>query len=353
MNPMEPSIDRRDANGDADDINRRSFGDSVRKKKEKTIRVMFQNVRGIGYGKKHFKAERVRQTIVNHKVDVMMIAEVNVNWERAGRENSFRQIARYWFRQCKSSCTYNQHQRLEVTKWQPGGHAIVSRDEISLRIINYDQDIRRMGRWTSQLIQGKMGIKTRVVSVYVPRTSKDHTHQRIYCQQQAALLKLKVTGAVLTVFWEDFWEQIDKWRAQGDQLVIGGDWNEDIREEEFLKPFLERRLVPTNFVRHGPDLPATHNAGKLPIDEIFVSETLEYKKCGYLEHGHSSGDHRALWVDITYTSALGDKLPTLTTFEARKLKCHDPRIVERYNTLLKVLLMHENFMQRLIIIITH
>ena len=44
---------------------------------------------------------------------------------------------------------------------------------------------------------------------------------------------------------------------------------------------------------------------------------------------------------------IGDKLPPIMTFQARKLKCTDPRVVDRYNQLLKRYLMKERYMQRL------
>ena len=287
-----------------DSINSQCFGDKIKgKKKKEVMRVMFQNIRGLGYTKKSLKSEAVKKTIVDNKVDVMLMTEINVNWERAGRRNSFQNIGRHWFKTCKPSCTFNHHQKIidNKTKWQPGGHAIVSRDEISRRVHKYDHNNRQIGRWTSQLIKGKENLNTRVVSVYVPRPSKDYTRQRIFCQQQTALLKLGVSGTVLTIFWSDFWAQIDKWLEEGNSLIIGGDWNTDIRNKEFLKPFEERNLIPAVHSKHGYNLPATHNAGSLPIDEIFLSSTIELKNSGYLEHSHSSGDHRPVWVDVTKT----------------------------------------------------
>ena len=52
----------------------------------------------------------------------------------------------------------------------------------------------------------------------------------------------------------------------------------------------------------------TYNGGKDPIDEIFVSITLDVKKAGYLEHGSSQGDHRPIWIDLDKHLALGTVL---------------------------------------------
>ena len=132
----------------------------------------------------------------------------------------------------------------------------------------------------------------------------------------------------------------------GEQLIIAGDFNEDIRKDEVLKGFKDRQLIPANLDRHGPNLPATHNSGKESIDEIFVSSTINVEQCGYLEHGQLVGDHRPLWIEISKMSMLGAKLPNMTTYSARRLKCNDPRLVARYNRKLDELLQQNGIYNR-------
>ena len=126
---------------------------------------------------------------------------------------------------------------------------------------------------------------------------------------------------VLKVFWEDFWTDIDKWLEDGEQLVIiSGDWNTDVTKDNFLEDFEKRELVPDMSSIHGENLPETHNNGSHPIDDIFVSQTLEIHAAGYLEHGATLSDHRPIWVDITKQSMIGTKSKLSPTFAARKLK---------------------------------
>ena len=40
---------------------------------------------------------------------------------------------------------------------------------------------------------------------------------------------MEVIQPVRVTFWKDFWEEIDAWMENGEQLVIGGDWNTYIR----------------------------------------------------------------------------------------------------------------------------
>ena len=59
-------------------------------------------------------------------------------------------------------------------------------------------------------------------------------------QQQKGTLsttQMNMVKPVREVFWQDFWECVDKWMAQGEHLIIGGDWNQDVCSNTFLKPF--------------------------------------------------------------------------------------------------------------------
>ena len=147
---------------------------------------------------------------------------------------------------------------------------------------------------------------------------------------------------VLEVFWEDFWRQIDEWIANGDQLIVCGDWNINVTKDSFLEPFKNRNLIPIMSTKFGKSLPATHNNGSYAIDEIFVSTTVSVQSAGYLEHGSSLSDHCPLWIDVTKDSIIGVKAKLKPTYATRKLKTSDPRVVSRYLTKLEELLHSNN-----------
>ena len=203
-----------------------------------------------------------------------------------------------------------------------------------------------MGRWVSTIIQGKHGIKTRIVSVYVPILMSKHGHKKVACQQQRALLAMGITGNVLDIFWRDLWKDIDQWIEAGEQLIVAGDWNTNVTKEKFLEEFERRNLIPAIATVHGKNLPPTHNNGSVPIDEIFVSRTININAAGYLEHGSTLSDHRPIWIDVTKQSLIGTKSKLSPTFAARKLKTNDPRIVNNYLNKLHSLLNENKVVQR-------
>ena len=67
---------------------------------------------------------------------------------------------------------------------------------------------------------------------------------------------------------------VKKWLAKGDQVVIGIDVNDDVRSCTFSEAMGQLRLVKVITMRHGHDVPCTHNHGSKPIDGIYVSCTL-------------------------------------------------------------------------------
>ena len=326
----------------------RLFGDLIDFKEKGSIRIMFQNVNGFGYTTKSVKSLGIRDMINDKKVDVMAMAELNKNWGKMRRPNTLPQVCKGWFRRCRTVVAYNQHERRKKKGkiHQPGGTAVVSKGDMALRSGKAEYDSLRLGRWSSQVFQGKHGVTTRVVSVYVPILVSTHGHKKVAVQQQKAFLAMGIKDNVITKFWSDLWKQIDGWLGKGEQLIIGGDWNTDVTKEKFLQQFSKRNLIPTTSTRHGKQLPETHNNGSKPIDEIFISSTLQITAAGYLEHGSAMSDHRPIWVDLTRDTVLGVKATKAPTYEARRLKTNDPRIVDNYISTLKEILVSYNFESR-------
>ena len=308
----------------------RIFGDECIKKGKEITRVMFLNVNGLGYSEKSVKSQSMKNLMVRHNVDVMALAETNVHWSKLRRAQTLPHRCRYWFQTSRTVMSYNQHEKRTKSKHQPGGTAVITRGEMALRVNKFEYDKKRMGRWASQTLQGKQGLVTRIVSVYVPTIISKHGHKKVTCQQQRALLSMGITDNVITVFWQDLWQQIDSWLEAGEQLVVAGDWNQDVSKQKFLEEFRKRGLVPSIGSKHGPDLPATHNNGSVAIDEIFCSSSLLVEAAGYLEHGSTLSDHRPIWIDLNKSTVVGTKAKLQPTYAARKLKTNDPRVVKKY-----------------------
>ncbi len=240
---------------------------------------------------------------MENKIDIMAIVETNVNWKRVRKKMTIWDKTRGWFENQRVSAAYNSHDR-SGKRYQPGGCSIITQGELALRSGKSGQDSRKLGRWTWTTYQGKNGIKLRIISVYVPNTSKQYGIRKTYSQQQQVLLAKGIKTNPILIFWEDFWEMVDKCIEDGEQLIIGGDWNTDIREKNLSHHSKKEKMIPSIISQHGINGPETYQRGSVPIDEIFISKNIAITRCGYLPHGINCSDHRAIWIDINKISVL-------------------------------------------------
>ena len=76
--------------------------------------------------------------------------------------------------------------------------------------------------------------------------------------------------------------------------------------------------------------------GTYPIDSISMSpEITDIVQGGWLDLGVGYSDHRILYVDMDMYKFLGKHKNSTTTHNIRRLQCHDPRIVNAFNTRLE------------------
>ena len=90
---------------------------------------------------------------------------------------------------------------------------------------------------------------------------------------------------------------------------------------------------------HSEDTPPEtcyKNNHRTPIDAIFVTPGIQPSQCGYMPYNaFMDSDHRALWLDVPFTSALGYNPPHLDHKMIKPVNSKDPRSVEKFAELAK------------------
>ena len=99
-------------------------------------------------------------------------------------------------------------------------------------------------------------------------------------------------------FWLDLGRDILRWTANGEQLIIAGDWNENVKEHNITDWMALFGLKEAVASLHSGRPPPTYHRGSDPIDGIFISKELDPSRSGYLDFGELPGDHRGLWMDL-------------------------------------------------------
>jgi len=119
--------------------------------------------------------------------------------------------------------------------------------------------------------------------------------------------------------------------------VIMADMNEAVTAPDLKKFCQSLQLEEAISFIHGRATVATHQRGSKPIDGIYVSrELLPDLEGGFLPFGTAThSDHRPVWIDLRADKINMEQTEPVVSPARRRLKCQDPRIVNRYNDALK------------------
>jgi len=147
----------------------------------------------------------------------------------------------------------------------------------------------------------------------------------------------------------DLKAQIEQWQSEGDIVIVLADINEDVRTEPITSTFSQLGMTEITIMQHGYQGPNTHNRGTNPIDGIFIPTNLiQTVQSGYFAFGEGiPSDHRAIWIDIPLATLGWFTMSESIPLRARRLKCNDPRIVNKYNEALQEKLELHNLTQRM------
>ena len=305
------------------------WGSSWQTKSQQSLRVGFCNIGGIGQTSKHIRNSQLHTMIDKHKIDIMGVAETNVNWKKSRQQDRLYERTKRWWQTSKVHQASNTTDK-NSPKHQFGGVANFSVGKIAYKCQDHGKDPTNLGRWVWTRYRGQGSIKLKVITAYAPGPyttvgSVNAQHQLLFDSQN----KKRESRAA---FKQDLLEMVAESIAGGDQVMLLMDANEKVNDEAFLSPFENLGLHEAVF-QHWPmdEAPNTYRDGSRPIDCILASSSLQIIKAGYsTTEAEHWGDHRTIWCDVSTPSALGQDVPNIVHLGARRLKLNDPRIIKAY-----------------------
>ena len=102
------------------------------------------------------------------------------------------------------------------------------------------KDTSGPGRWTWARYRGKQGIVLRAVSIYMPSENTNGIIS-VPAQHKRYFQERNDGREPHQAFWDDLAQELDKWLAEGDQIIIGGDINTDVRHST-IKTLFETEI---------------------------------------------------------------------------------------------------------------
>lgn len=220
-------------------------------------------------------------------------------------------------------------------KYLAGGTMIITTREATHRTVSTSVDPSKMGRWTSVLLAGKKGYKTRIISVYNPiRTSTGALS--VNKQQTRRLRTLQDTRPPRDALIEDLRTAVKQWIEDGKHLIVGMDANEDVRTGKLTSMLREQGLHNAILAKHpnlGPVATYERSEQDIPVDAIMTTiNTGQEINAGYFAFGEGlPGDHRTLLMDIPFELIFGNNPPHIQGVDVTPVAVKDPRVRKKFN----------------------
>ena len=307
-------------------------GDNLHAKNPNTIRIVSQNLHFLPQSEQHHKSQQLFNFVKEKNVDILLATEPNLN-PTALHEKALipARCKLAHLNKPSSILAHNTHEQTKEPK-QMGGTLIISTKEATCRKTQQGRDKSNLGRWTWINIQGRAQYNTKIISAYRPHQRGD-TENTIVAQQERYWRTKRETRTARQKFDKDLIQLLRKWTEQGDQIILGMDNNEDVRNSTLTRAMMTlgmREVILEKHRKHQAP-PATYNRGNDPIDGIWCTPGITPIRAGYTSFQQFyDSDHRMLWVDVTKQDILGHNPPGIYDVNPRRLQPHDPRNRNKY-----------------------
>ena len=311
------------------------YGDAIGLKRKGTTRLYCQNINGIKQSNNYQHWKEVTRTLGAYDTDIILVNETNTDWRSRA------------YSACKSQMKKNFARSLMVTAssrirppkprtHQRGGVATIITDDYTSLRMDHGKD-EELGRWSYVVLRGTNGRKVAIVSVYqLHRGTVKQAGPSSATAQQAAILagrnrNIHPREALL----EDLETLLQAWIDQDIDVIIGGDFNDVLGENNSFSHMAERlELQDTVRDKHGrTNEPATYILGSERLDYVLATPRIltSIKQTGILPYGEGiHSDHRGIFVDFDTSILFGSQPVQLPAQKVKGIKSKNSKTRRKY-----------------------
>ena len=269
-------------------------GDNWKGKEEDEIVCVGLNVNGLRKDMWKEKNNSLRNFLHQRGANLVALQEINLHWNKLDSSEQWHERSTGWWEggQC-SSIAFNVNDPL-ASATQPRGCMAISSGLTKRRIIQKGIDERNLGRWAWIKFQGKMNRTVRFISAR--QCGSNVGLSTIFSQQRSYFDKEGDNRHPREMFQKEMCELLNKWKNEGDVIVMSVDANEHATTGESSFKLHQLGLVEVITTKHeeSSGIAPTYHGGQDPIDGIFVSSNVNIVQAGCRPFGEAPSDHRAL-----------------------------------------------------------
>jgi hypothetical protein len=248
------------------------WGNALSTKQQGVFRLGFRNINSLPVHKSDQKNLKLISDIKETGIDCMGIAEINLAWQNLPYIDHLHERFRGSLEFAKFISANNRDPTFTERK-QSGGTMMVTNGHMCGRIINTEIDKQNLGRWCSLLLRGKNGLTLRIITLY--RAVASAGHLSAYQQQRNILLDQDIDTCPRSQLLIDLKDFIQTCKGAGEQIIVLGDFNEDVWGRTINKFFTDLDMRELILDLHGNEAPHTFAGGVNPIDGIFGTRNIQ------------------------------------------------------------------------------
>ena len=316
------------------------------KKQPHHTRLLVQNVRGISlHGSTGIDILAHDQLSLH--VDIQAISEhcldtTKYSVTQSLKETLYREI------QGPSVCQINSSEEPAIHTYKPGGTGILALRDIVGRLEPSGRGGDPMGRWSYLHLRRKNLPPVTFISAYqvCPRPTNPIGNTAYHQQTRALNMHGRTGTQPRKAFIDDLTAQIQHFKTQGHDIILGGDFNESIQDRNagLLRLALTTNLIDpfTYHFPHHEDF-GTHTTGSRRIDYILISPRLIHsvKAIGYGPFNYvTNSDHRPIIMDLDTKKLFKDTIDLMPPITFRGVRAND-----KQSTTIFIETMHNELQQ--------
>lgn len=335
-----------------------TYGPLPPPKEDDTIRMILNNVNGLSlFYDEGEKIGNIEATRRKYGADVYFCVENWIQWDMASSTQKFEDLFGIGEeRAC--SVGFNRNDRLSGKgkdgKTQPGGTSILVTGRASGYASQSRMDEDFLGMWCSMRL-GTETNATYLCCAYNPpestkyRDQPSHRTYTVYSQRRRVLRGKGIETDPILYFREQLVKQLLEWKSTGANIILAGDFNEDVYDDAFAKRLQQEDLqMKCQFEAcNGYRLPNSHQSGTLPVMAFFATSGITCTNAHAGAHGANVGDHRLLIYDFQAPTILGTHLPHMCRPPGRGVRSQIPRQRKIYTHTINDLNRRHRLLRRL------
>jgi hypothetical protein len=329
-----------------------AYGLLTKDKPDDSIRLLYENFSSLALfaegPRRHIKLRHLNKLIREYSVDIIAGCETRTDWRYVDKEDCRFGNLFGDGQPIRGSYAHNTNDpKIKRDQW--GGTCIAAIGRFASFVTDTGSDTTSLGRW-SWIQVGGGGKSTRIVTAYQPTKPGSKTMGETVWDQHTRYFESR--GEVRhprQMFQIDLLNLIREWKNAGDEIILTGDFNENVYEGHLSQYLLHDDIRMSELCLRitGSRLPSTHIRGSVPIDTIYATAGVSGKAVTLLPHRSGVGDHRVFVIDVSSESILGDVFPRVIPASRRLLNCASDRIKASYISVLNQLTDRHKVYQKL------